>query len=179
LLSALWYRVKYMKTKRCHRAVSCSSVFMLTNSKNIICQFNTQAIIQPSCVSITIYSKILHHCFLIALCKADQKHHSNSSNSISKTTNVMQLVALVFIIPWKVLGKCFPRNNKDKDYKLHHVGCFTNWMMMHGATNIKLEFSAVTKCSLCQVRKSNSQLMSVDVIMHTRRPGVVARNTYR
>jgi hypothetical protein len=79
LLSALWYRLKYMKKERCHRAIFYSSFFKLINSKHIICQFNTQAIILPSGVLINTYSKILNHCFLITVCKADQKRHNNSS----------------------------------------------------------------------------------------------------
>jgi hypothetical protein len=88
---------------------------------------------------------------------------------INKPTNVMQLGAIVFVIPWKALYMfrvlftpiirsvlklymqllvqscvgmvsdagasskehpkhvdCFPGNNKDKGYELHHVGCFIN-----------------------------------------------------
>jgi hypothetical protein len=62
----------------------------------------------------------------------------------------MQLGAKVFIIPWKALYmfwalfiptlkhvECFPSNNKAKCSKLHHLGCFSNYMMMHRSTNIK------------------------------------------
>ena len=34
-------------------------------------------------------------------------------------------------------SECYPRNNKDNCFKLHHVGCFINRMMLHGSTNIK------------------------------------------
>jgi hypothetical protein len=49
------------------------------------------------------------------------------------------------------LGKHFPRNNKDKGYKLHHVGCFINWMMMHGSTNIYKKYN-----SFCWAKKKNT-----------------------